>query len=186
MTLLWMPLLIFTRTISFCKARQAVATSSVKIYGRDVAATWKILTTLFVAPALYVVYIVLSGHLASAGLPLVWQREVMLCVLFLLPPLTLAYIHLGERILALARSLLPLLALTFQSASASTLPEQREALRQMMVGLVDEELGFRADTATTPRGPSEKATWHKEEWGEQWRASHPTLSAANNLSLSPS
>ena len=133
MTLLWLPLLSLTRTISFCKARQAVAASSVKLHGRDVAATWKILTTLIAAPALFAVYVVSAGSVAEAlGLPLLWQREAQLFAFFILPPLTLAYILLSERILALARSLLPLALISVRPTSASELTEQRERLRKLM------------------------------------------------------
>ena len=42
-TLVWLPVLLLTRIVSAFKASQALRKSKVKIYGRDVAATWKVL-----------------------------------------------------------------------------------------------------------------------------------------------
>jgi glycerol-3-phosphate O-acyltransferase/dihydroxyacetone phosphate acyltransferase len=52
-----------TRLVSASKARQAVVKSSVKIHGRDVAATWKVLVALVLLPVLWVTYTWLSGEL---------------------------------------------------------------------------------------------------------------------------
>ncbi|CAJ0650502.1 10520_t:CDS:2, partial [Entrophospora sp. SA101] len=48
-----LPLIIIARVISAKKAKEAVESSSVKVAGRDVLATWKLLVALVVTPLLY-------------------------------------------------------------------------------------------------------------------------------------
>ena len=43
---LFLPLLVCTRSVAACKAAQAVRGSSVKLEGRDVLSTWKIMVSL--------------------------------------------------------------------------------------------------------------------------------------------
>ena len=89
MTLVWGPLLIVSRGISACKAKQAVAASSVKISGRDVLATWKLLISLVFLPSMWLFYTFASGALIRRlGAPLFWQRETTLLTFFFLPLLT--------------------------------------------------------------------------------------------------
>ena len=90
MTLLWLPLLVISRSISACKARQALQASNVKIMGRDVLATWKLIISLVLTPSLWILYTGMSGPLMDRlGYSLWWQREVQLLVFFLFPPLSL-------------------------------------------------------------------------------------------------
>lgn len=57
--LLFAPVFVATRIISRKKAKSALAGSTVKIQGRDVMATWKILVALGLAPTLYHFYSIL-------------------------------------------------------------------------------------------------------------------------------
>lgn len=57
--LLFSPVFIATKIISREKAKTALAGSTVKIRGRDVMATWKILVALGLAPTLYHIYSIL-------------------------------------------------------------------------------------------------------------------------------
>ncbi|KAJ1538677.1 hypothetical protein HK405_013566, partial [Cladochytrium tenue] len=50
------PIVIICSYVGRVKARQALAGSSVKIKGRDVVATWKMLAAIFVAPLMYLFY----------------------------------------------------------------------------------------------------------------------------------
>lgn len=53
---------------------EALAASTVKVAGRDVIATWKILISLGLAPLLYAFYAILATILAKKyGLPLKWR-----------------------------------------------------------------------------------------------------------------
>ena len=54
--LLFMPVFIATKSISVKKSREALAASTVKLQGRDVMATWKLLIALAFAPGVYAVY----------------------------------------------------------------------------------------------------------------------------------
>ncbi|ROT36602.1 acyltransferase [Sodiomyces alkalinus F11] len=53
---LFAPVFIAGKVISIRKAKQALAASSVKIQGRDVMATWKLMVSIFLAPTLYHFY----------------------------------------------------------------------------------------------------------------------------------
>lgn len=53
------------RHVLILSCSEALAASSVKVAGRDVLATWKILISAGLAPVLYTVYAVLAGVLAS-------------------------------------------------------------------------------------------------------------------------
>jgi len=54
--ILFSPVFIASKVISVKKAREALAGSTVKIQGRDVMATWKILVALVLTPTLYHLY----------------------------------------------------------------------------------------------------------------------------------
>lgn len=54
------PIFIAASTISRRKAKEAVAASTVKLQGRDVLATWKVLVSLGMAPVLYALYTVIA------------------------------------------------------------------------------------------------------------------------------
>ena len=169
MTLLSLPLLVLTRLVSATKAKQAVAKSSVKIHGNDVAATWKVLVALILAPVLWITYTSLSGTLAAyAGLDAAWEQETRLLTFFLLPLLAYAFILLSEQMLAIVRSLLPLLVIAGSPAKAQELIEQRHQLQLAMRTLVDDEFGWRADSEmeTTPRESTPSRA--QEEWVGQW------------------
>lgn len=53
---LFAPVFIATKTISRKKAKEALAGSTVKIQGKDVMATWKVLVSMALAPTLYHFY----------------------------------------------------------------------------------------------------------------------------------
>ena len=58
------PMFIAASYISHQKAKEALAKSSVKIQGRDVLATWKILVSLGMAPPVYTIYAIITTYLA--------------------------------------------------------------------------------------------------------------------------
>ena len=57
--LMMMPLFYVTRRVSHEKMKEAKAGSTVKISGKDVVTTWKLLTSLVVAPLLWIFYSVI-------------------------------------------------------------------------------------------------------------------------------
>ena len=76
---------------------EALAASEVKIAGRDVLATWKILVALGVTPVLYAFYAVLATVVAvKAGAPLKWRIWTPFLVLMVLPILAYSALKFGE------------------------------------------------------------------------------------------
>ncbi|KAI9353253.1 hypothetical protein DFJ73DRAFT_828809 [Zopfochytrium polystomum] len=70
--LLHTPIVIICQRVGRMKAKEALAGSSVKIAGKDVVATWKMLAALVVAPTMYIsyslmvyVYLLLFTHYSS-------------------------------------------------------------------------------------------------------------------------
>ena len=75
------PVFIVAKQISRKKAREALASSVVKIKGTDVVASWKILVALGFAPMLYIFWAVIATHyLYKAG----WVARTPVWVVFLL------------------------------------------------------------------------------------------------------
>lgn len=172
MTLLWVPFVLIARAFSDWKAREAVATSKVKILGRDVLATWKLLISCLLFPLFWAAYTFVSGVAAERllGLGIFWQRETMLITFFCLPLLTFAYIRGSEMILAVAKSLTPLVMVLLRPDFANDLTEQREALRGAMRDLLDELPSHDSKgegeeaTSSTPLA----AAFPQSQWGKQW------------------
>ena len=76
---------------------EALAASSVKIAGRDVLATWKVLIALGVTPVLYAVYAIIATVIAfRANAPLKWRLLTPFIVASILPFANLAALKFGE------------------------------------------------------------------------------------------
>ncbi|KAI6028371.1 glycerol-3-phosphate O-acyltransferase [Pisolithus orientalis] len=109
-TILNGPVIIPASVISRRKAKEALAASVVKVAGRDVLATWKILICLGVAPLLYTFYAILATAIAvRMQVPL----GVRLCTPFLvicaLPFMNYAALKFGEAGMDVLKSLRPLI-----------------------------------------------------------------------------
>jgi glycerol-3-phosphate O-acyltransferase/dihydroxyacetone phosphate acyltransferase len=75
----------------------ALAASVVKIAGRDVLATWKILIALGVTPVLYTVYAILATVIAiKAKVPLHWRIATPFLTIIALPFMNYAALKFGE------------------------------------------------------------------------------------------
>ncbi|KAI9845981.1 MAG: hypothetical protein M1837_004387 [Sclerophora amabilis] len=142
---LFTPVFVTAKAISIKKSREALAASTVKIQGRDVMATWKLLVALGLAPVLYAFYIVLFTWLTYRNrvwgyvptwVPL-WSIFPIGCVLF--PSLTFAALRFGETGLDIFKSLRPLL-LSLNPTSANTfvkLRKRRETLSAEVTQLIN-------------------------------------------------
>ena len=76
---------------------EALAASVVKVAGRDVLATWKILISLGVAPLLYSFYALLAtAVVVRVGAPLRWRIYTPLLVMISLPFIGYAALKFGE------------------------------------------------------------------------------------------
>ena len=128
---LFSPIFIAARTYSHKKTKEALAASTVKIRGRDVMATWKILVAGCLAPLLYTYYAILLAlwtrynhinGLVPRTLPL-WTIIIAAYIIF--PILTYAALIFGESGMDILKSIRPLV-LCLSPSSAGTLTELRE------------------------------------------------------------
>ena len=129
--ILFAPVFIATKLISIRKSREALAASTVKLQGRDVMATWKLLVAMGFAPALYWLYTILlcwwtyknrvQGYVPE-WVPL-WMVFIVGWIVF--PSITFAALRFGETGMDIFKSLRPLL-LSFNPTSANTLHKLRE------------------------------------------------------------
>lgn len=123
--LLFSPVFVATKIISRQKAKSALAGSTVKIRGRDVMATWKILVALGLAPTVYHIYSSLLvfktwhdrlwGHVPE-WVPL---TVVYLAAWLLMVGITFAALRFGEVGMDIFKSLRPLLLCLTPTSSFS-------------------------------------------------------------------
>ena len=129
--ILFAPVFIATKLISIKKSREALAASTVKLQGRDVMATWKLLVAMAFAPSLYATYTALltwwtyknrvQGYMPG-WVPL-WLVIAFGIVFF--PSITFAALRIGETGMDIVKSLRPLV-LSLNPTSANTLHKLRE------------------------------------------------------------
>lgn len=142
--MLFTPVFIATKYLSMKKSKEALAASTVKLQGRDVMATWKLLIALAFAPALYAFYTVTFTYwtyrnriqgVVPEWVPL-WLIVLIGMVLF--PTITFAALRIGEVGMDIIKSLRPLI-LSLNPSSANTL-EKLRAKRAMLAQQVDEAI----------------------------------------------
>ncbi|KAE8372656.1 hypothetical protein BDV26DRAFT_273663 [Aspergillus bertholletiae] len=143
--LLFTPVFITTKVISKQKSQEALAASTVKLQGRDVMATWKLLVALAFAPALYTFYTVVFTIWAYQNriqntvpewMPL-WLIVPIGMVLF--PTITFAALRIGEVGMDILKSLRPLV-LSLNPSSANSLVklrQKRAALAQQVTDAIN-------------------------------------------------
>lgn len=133
---LFAPVFVASKVISIKKSREALAASSVKLQGRDVMATWKLLVALALAPLLYAWYAALlawwtyrnrvQGYMPG-WVPL-WMVVVGSFILF--PSISFAALRFGETGMDILKSLRPLV-LCLYPTSANTLVKLRKQRAQL-------------------------------------------------------
>ncbi|WYZ37890.1 hypothetical protein EsH8_II_001396 [Colletotrichum jinshuiense] len=112
--ILFGPVFVASKAISVRKARQALAGSTVKVQGRDVMATWKLLVAIFLAPTLYhfysaiVTYRVWVDHLWGYVPEWVPWWTTYLVMWPLMVGITFAALRFGEVGMDIFKSLRPL------------------------------------------------------------------------------
>ena len=128
--LLFAPVFVATKVISAKKSKEALAASTVKLQGRDVMATWKLLVALAFAPALYAFYTIAFTywiyHNRIQGCVPEWVPLwlVVLIGMVLFPSITFAALRIGEIGMDILKSLRPLI-LCLNPTSANTLVKLR-------------------------------------------------------------
>ncbi|KAK4058869.1 Glycerol-3-phosphate/dihydroxyacetone phosphate acyltransferase [Microbotryomycetes sp. JL221] len=103
------PIFIAAGYISRVKAKEALAASTVKIKGKDVLATWKVLVALAGCPALYTTYAIGSVVLAhKLNLPYKYKLWAPVATLTGLPMIGYSALKFGEVGMDVYKSLRPL------------------------------------------------------------------------------
>lgn len=143
--ILFAPVFVATKYLSIKKSQEALAASSVKLQGRDVMATWKLLIALAFAPAVYAFYTTAFTYwtwrnrvqgLVPEWVPL-WLVIMLGMVLF--PTITFAALRIGEVGMDIVKSLRPLV-LSLNPSSANTLVKlraKRVALAQQVTDAIN-------------------------------------------------
>ncbi|KAI9838277.1 MAG: hypothetical protein M1819_005545 [Sarea resinae] len=143
--MLFTPVFVAGKLISIKKSREALAASTVKIQGRDVMATWKLLVALALAPLLYTFYIVLftwwtyrnrvEGYIPD-WVPL-WAVAAFGAIFF--PIITFTALRFGEVGMDIFKSLRPLVLCLFPFSSNTILKlrAKREALSQEVTEVIN-------------------------------------------------
>ncbi|KAL8964213.1 MAG: hypothetical protein Q9183_004613, partial [Haloplaca sp. 2 TL-2023] len=140
--ILFAPVFVATKMISIKKSREALAASTVKLEGRDVVATWKLLVALAFAPLLYVFYAVVLAYWTYRNrvqgympdwVPL-WLVVTASFVFF--PIITFAALRFGETGMDILKSLRPLV-LSLNPTSANTLFKLRRKRKQLSAEVTD-------------------------------------------------
>ncbi|KAM0792271.1 hypothetical protein ACM66B_004963 [Microbotryomycetes sp. NB124-2] len=137
------PIFIAASYISRVKAKEALAASTVKIKGKDVLATWKVLVALAGAPALYTTYAIGSIVLAhKLNLPPKYKLWAPLATLTGLPMIGYSALKFGEVGMDVYKSIRPLFlsVVPGHEKQLDKLRTMRMALSQEINQLV-EELG---------------------------------------------
>lgn len=157
--ILFWPVFVITKVISLKKQRRALAGSVVKLRGRDVVGTWKILVAMGLAPSLYSYYTVIvttwlyynrnDGYYSSLvpwwinarvyipdSVPL-WLFSV--CFFALMISVTFAALRIGETGMDVLKSLPPLLVALNPGPSNSLikLRAHRQALSTQVTDVIN-------------------------------------------------
>ncbi|KAF8326345.1 glycerol-3-phosphate O-acyltransferase [Cantharellus anzutake] len=135
------PIFIIAAVMSRKKAKEALAASSVKIAGRDVLASWKVLISLVFTPFLYTFYAVIATLATSRiGVSRRWRMWTPFITIAALPFFGYSALKFGEAGLDIAKSLRPLVIalLPGQQRSLNRLKAMREAISQEVNDVINE------------------------------------------------
>ncbi|KAG0273666.1 hypothetical protein BGZ95_010543 [Linnemannia exigua] len=140
-TLMNLPVAIVARVISNKKAKEALAASTVKIAGRDVLATWKLLVALGLMPVLYFSYSVMV-FIYCGRFDLAFKSRLLIAwaAWALIPFVTYASIRFGEVGIDIFKSIRPLF-LSIIPGEENTINELRKArseLQRTITSLINE------------------------------------------------
>ncbi|KAF9346514.1 hypothetical protein BGX26_001962 [Mortierella sp. AD094] len=140
-TLMNLPVAIVARIISNKKAKEALAASTVKIAGRDVLATWKLLVALGLMPILYFSYSVMVFIYCGRFDIYVWTRLLIAWAAWaLIPFVTYASIRFGEQGFDILKSIRPL-SLSIIPGEENTIDDLRKSraeLKKTVTSLINE------------------------------------------------
>ncbi|KAF8582673.1 glycerol-3-phosphate O-acyltransferase [Ramaria rubella] len=185
------PIFLLASVISRRKAKEALAASDVKIAGRDVLATWKILISLGVTPFLYAFYAILATIVAvKANVPLKWRLWTPFVVIAALPCIGFAALKFGEAGMDVLKSLRPLVVslVPGQQRLLDQLKTQRIALSNELTDVINEfgpqmyedfdEWRILVPSASAPPSGGQQGLWRRKSAtgavdAQGWGFSHP-------------
>ena len=139
---LFAPVFVASKIISIKKSREALAASTVKLQGRDVMATWKLLVAMAFAPMLYAFYTTLLTYWTYRNrvqgcvpewVPL-WVIVIFGIIFF--PSITFAALRFGETGMDIVKSLRPLI-LSLNPTSANTLVKLRKKREELSADVTE-------------------------------------------------
>ncbi|KAG1427590.1 hypothetical protein G6F58_000962 [Rhizopus delemar] len=134
-----LPVAIIAKVISQKKADAALKSSTVKIAGRDVLATWKLLMGLVLLPTLYACYSFMVFILTlQMDLELKWKLLLPIATWSLLPFVSYASLRFGEIGHDILRSIKPTWLTFLDPSGAETLRQNREKLSKDITELINE------------------------------------------------
>lgn len=134
------PALLLIDRISQRAADRAKAASTVKLEGRDVLATWKLMVGLVLLPLLDAIYAGLLAYLLRWHLKMAWGpviRASLFVAIIVLPLITYLTVRFAEIGMERLRALSPLWYALLRPDHGSSLRELRHGLRLDIKGLVD-------------------------------------------------
>ncbi|KAG2195494.1 hypothetical protein INT47_012038, partial [Mucor saturninus] len=135
-----LPVVIVANIISQKKAAEALKSSKVKIAGRDVLATWKVLVGLGLVPLLYSFYSLIVGLVLYKTTTLsLWRvLQVCVCTWFVIAGISYASLRSGEIGLDIAKSLKPMIMSVLDPSGAEILRQNRNTLSANITDLINE------------------------------------------------
>ena len=180
------PITLLAKIVSKRKAKEALAASQVKVHGRDVLATWKVLVSLGVTPVLYGSYAALATwyvrrHTRWAP---VHKRFVPLYTMLALPVVSYSTLKFAEVGLDVWKSLPPLFfsLLPGQRRVIAQLQEERAQLATRLHDLIEhlgpqgwgnEDLLSQLPSARAPPASESEAHWRIRKAPVHGAFSHP-------------
>ncbi|KAF9918949.1 hypothetical protein FBU30_011223 [Linnemannia zychae] len=136
-TLMNLPVAIVARIISNKKAKEALAASTVKIAGRDVLATWKLLVALGLMPVLYFSYsVMVFVYCGRFDLTLKSRLLIAWAAWALIPFVTYASIRFGEVGVDIFKSIRPLF-MSIIPGEEKTMDELRKSRAELQKTITD-------------------------------------------------
>ncbi|KAI8917266.1 hypothetical protein DFJ77DRAFT_459763 [Powellomyces hirtus] len=134
------PIWYTARRVASAKMVEAKAGSNVKIWGKDVVATWKVLTTLGLIPLVLAFYSLSAFLFSSFALDLDRRHSLMAAglTLLFLPTLAWATIHMYDHGADIFKSLRPLWMAVIAGSSAQPLRDIRDDLQERIARLIDD------------------------------------------------
>ncbi|KAI7869024.1 hypothetical protein BDF14DRAFT_1981658 [Spinellus fusiger] len=134
-----LPIMVVAKVISEKKASAALRSSTVKIAGRDVLATWKVLVTLVLVPTLYAFYsFIVFLAFYNTELEFKWKLMIPGFTWITLCFTSYASLRFGEIGLDISKSLKPLLMSLLDPDGAQVLRQNRSKLSRDITDLINE------------------------------------------------